>query len=200
VRCSVVLLVLLIGLSLGAACRTAGVSSPATPVADHAEQQPESETAVTDPAPWRPDGRGGRLEEPGSGFSFELPLDWTWRRGSGEVLFEARGPDSLPIYVRLSRWDGNRVSAQQRVFDKPLAFLSSGPYGALDVLADEPPVVLTIPEREGPSELALAWLFRISDQGLSLEARMPVDSFEDSWLAVDSILRSAATREAGAVQ
>ncbi len=199
-RCTVVLLVLLIGLSPVAACRTAGGSAPATPVPDRDDQQPESESTVTEPEPWQPDGRGGRLEEPGSGFSFELPLDWTWRRGSGEVLFEARGPDSLPISVRLSRWDGSRVSAQQRVFDKPLAFLSSGPYGALDVLADEPPVVLTIPEREDASELALAWLFRISDQGLSLEARMPVDSFEDSWLVVDSILRSAATREAGAAQ
>ena len=110
-------------------------------------------------------------------------------------MFEARGPDSLPASVRLSRWDGSTVDVEQIVADERLVFLSTGPYSGLAEFADEPPVVLTRTDGGESGELLLAWFFRVDRLGLSLEARLPAEGFERAWRAVDAIVRSAATRE-----
>lgn len=185
---------LLLCLSVSVGCRTPAAVSSSQPAESSGAQEADGSDQPLGVGVWTPEGRGGRLEDEDSGLSLELPIDWTWRRGSGEVLFEARGPDSAPASVRLSRWDGSIDHLQELVADEPLAFLSSGPHGGLDEVADEPPVVFTMPPTDGSDELGLAWLFRVDSEGLSLEARLPAGSFERSWKTVDAIVRSVATR------
>jgi len=184
--------VLLAGVAVG--CRAPAAVSSAQPVESSGDQEAGRGAQPVAAGVWTPDGRGGRLEDEDSGLSLELPIDWTWRRGSGELLFEARGPDSAPASLRLSRWDGSTSHLEALAADEPLAFLSSGPHGGLDELADEPPVVWTLPPSGESGDLGLAWLFRVDSQGLSLEATLPAGSFERSWQAVDAIVRSVATR------
>jgi hypothetical protein len=185
-------LLLLLSSSLG--CRTPVAVSSSQPAPSSGDQQAERGEQPVAAGVWTPDGRGGRLEDEHSGLSLELPMGWTWRRGSGEVLFEARGPDSAPASLRLSRWDGSTSHLEELAAEEPLAFLSSGPHGGLDEIADEPPVVFTLPPSGDSDDLGLAWLFRVDSQGLSLEATLPAASFERSWQAVDAIVRSVATR------
>jgi len=188
-------LALLLVFSLTFACKTPGAVSPSRLAEDSGGQREEVGPSVSTGESWRPDGRGGRLEDADSGLSLELPLDWTWRRGSGDLVFEARGPDSLPASLRLSRWDGSTAHVEQIAVDQPLAFLSTGPHGGLDEIADEPPVVFTLADAGDSGELRLAWFFHVDRLGLSLEALLPAQGFESAWRAVDAIVRSAAMRE-----
>ena len=138
---------------------------------------------------WQPEGRGGRLDDSRSGFSLELPPDWTWRRGTGATLFVARGPAALPVRLELLSWAPDAEGGELRSADDALVFMGSGPYAGLDDLSDEPPVVLTR-EVPGRREMLLSWLFAVEKRGLRLNALLPSADFEQAWRTVDAIVRS----------
>ena len=175
------------------ACRTTQgtVASPVTE--DSGGQSPGPSATLADTS-WQPDGSGGRLEDSSTGFSLELPSDWTWIRGAGEVLFEARGPDALPVRLELLHWDRDGGQGELRSREEALVFVARGPHGGLERLADEPPVVLTR-EGVGDGAMLLSWIFTVEGRGLRLNARLPVRDFERAWRAVDSIVRSSDVPE-----
>lgn len=186
-------LVLLSFMLLSSACRT--TSSPAVSQVNEVSGSQSVESGDRpEQSSWQPDGRGGRLEDSGSGFSFELPMGWTWARGSGGVLFEARGPQDLPARLVLKEWDRQGGDGELRSQDEALVFVGKGPYGGLERLADEPPLVLTR-EAGSAGELLLSWLFVVDARGLRLDARLPGQNFEQAWRAVDTIVRSAEVPE-----
>ncbi len=171
------------------ACRTTSgtVASPVTE--DSGSQSAAPSPTLTDTS-WQPDGSGGRLEDSSTGFSLGLPSDWTWIRGDGAVLFEARGPDALPVRLELLHWDRDGEQGELRSREEVLVFVARGPHGGLERLADEPPVVLTR-EGTGDGAMLLSWIFAVEGQGLRLNARLPVRDFERAWRAVDTIVRSS---------
>ena len=180
---------LLSALLFSSACRTTSVAA-VSQISEGSGSQSVESGDRPERSSWQPDGRGGRLEDSDSGFSFEVPMNWTWARGSDGVLFEARGPEDLRVRVILKEWRPEGSDGELRSRDEAYVFVSEGPYGGLERLADEAPMVLTR-EAGSAGELVLSWLFAVDDRGLRLDARLPGRNFEKAWRAVDGIVRSA---------
>ena len=188
-RCWAIAVPLFSLLLFSSACRTTSVSA-VSQLSEGSGSQSVEPGDRPEQSSWQPDGRGGRLEDSDSGFSFEVPMSWTWTRGSAGVLFEARGPEDLPVRVFLKEWRREGGDGELRSRDEALVFVGKGPYGGLERLADEAPLVLTR-EAGSAGALMLSWLFAVEDRGLRLDARLPGRNFEKAWRAVDSIVRSA---------
>ncbi len=142
--------------------------------------------------PWRRSDRGA-ISDAVTGLVLELPERWEVRRGSGDAVWEARAPGGRGPSVTLGRWGGS-VDGLAETFDAAQeGWLSSGPYGDLEVIADGAPLVSTREGAEG--SLVFGWYVSIGGSGVAIEATVPAVGFEAAWREVDAIVRSSELEE-----
>ncbi|MBJ93839.1 MAG: hypothetical protein CMP23_05105 [Rickettsiales bacterium] len=165
-----------------------GAQRSQTPIAVVEPVPEELPTGESKAPAWLPDGQGGSIVDPQSGFSIRLPEEWTWRRGSGSLLVEARSAGPSPTRLAMSSWEP-RSAAELSGESEPLRFAARGPYTGLERIADRPPSVLTV--HQPGRRIELSWVFVVAGRGLRLDARLAEEDFEAAFIEVDAIVRSA---------
>ncbi len=174
---------------LAGACRA---QAPAPAPASSAGVASDEDRSADDPAAWTGE-RGGVRGDPVTGLELTLPPDWESRPLGGDTIWEARWTEWDGVTLRLERWSGSVEELVDRYAPVPQSWLSGGPFTGLEELADGPPLVGSLPTRDGM--LLVSWYLRIEGRGLAIEAALPDRGFESAWREVDGIVRSARRTE-----
>jgi hypothetical protein len=124
----------------------------------------------------------------GEGLRLRIPEGWLSRSGVGDgLLLEGRGPEGSGISFAVRSWDGSSESLDGIAADR-VGWLSTGPYGHVAEIADEPPWVHSRPAGDDDQELELGWHFVVDGRGFSFIATLPRVGFEAALRACQAVL------------